>query len=74
MSTLKARRIQHQLLFMFKMKKNLIDLNFDDFFSISENKRTRGNVFTRGNFCFQKLGQIFAANFLFTQQLNTGTI
>ena len=45
MSTLKARRIQHQLLFMFKMKKNVIDLNFDDFFSINENKRTRGNIF-----------------------------
>ena len=43
--SLRARRIQQQLTVMFKMKKGLIGLHFEDFFHPSNCGRTRGNVF-----------------------------
>ena len=42
--TLSARRIKHQLLFLFKLKNNRVNLPFDDFFQINPSKKTRGNV------------------------------
>lgn len=41
--SLHARRIQHQLVVMFKMKNNLIDLRFHDFFKKNKFTKTRGN-------------------------------
>ena len=41
--SLHARRIQQQLIIMFKMKNNLIDLCFDDFFQRNSYSKTRGN-------------------------------
>ena len=43
--SLRARRIQHQLITMFKMKKNLIDLQFEDFFLKKSYGKTRGNKY-----------------------------
>ena len=43
--SLRARRIQHQLSTMFKMKNNKIGLCFDDFFRMNNYNRTRGNLF-----------------------------
>ena len=43
--SLRARRLQHQLIMMFKMKNNMIGLCFDDFFEKSHNSRTRGNIY-----------------------------
>lgn len=45
LQSLRARRIKHQLAFMFKMKHELIDLRFDSFFLENKYKKTRGNVF-----------------------------
>ena len=43
--SLRARRIQQQLTIVFKMKNNLIDLRFDDFFKKNNYKKTRGNLY-----------------------------
>ena len=43
--SLRARRIQHQLITMFKMKNNLVDLCFEDFFQKNNYNKTRGNAF-----------------------------
>ena len=43
--SLHARRIQHQLLIMYKMKNKLIDLRFEDFFRKHTYSKTRGNIF-----------------------------
>ena len=43
--SLRARRIQHQLTIMFKMKNNMVDLCFDDFFEKNSYNRTRGNLY-----------------------------
>ena len=41
--SLHARRIQHQLVTMYKMKNGLIDLRFEDFFCFNNYNKTRGN-------------------------------
>ena len=41
--SLQARRVRQQLSFMFKMKRGLIDLCFENFFQENKYKRTRGN-------------------------------
>ena len=43
--SLRARRIQHQLMIMFKMKNKKVDLCFDDFFEKNNYNRTRGNLY-----------------------------
>ena len=43
--SLRARRIKHQLITLFKIKNKMIDLDFNDFFQKHEYKKTRGNVF-----------------------------
>ena len=43
--SLRARRIKHQLTFMFKMKYKFVDLCFNNFFQENSYKKTRGNVF-----------------------------
>ena len=43
--SLLARRIKQQLTIMFKMKFNLIDLCFEDFFLENNYRKTRGNIF-----------------------------
>lgn len=43
--SLRARRIRQQLMIMFKMKKGLIGLQFEDFFQTNRYTRTRGNLF-----------------------------
>jgi hypothetical protein len=43
--SLKARRIKHDLISVYKMKNNLMDVNFDDFFVRNLFKKTRGNIF-----------------------------
>lgn len=43
--SLRARRIQHQLMIMYKMKNNKMGLCFDDFFTTNNYNRTRGNVY-----------------------------
>ena len=43
--SLHARRIQHQLTVVFKMKNKNIDLSFDDFFEKNTYSKTRGNIF-----------------------------
>ena len=43
--SLRARRIQQQLLIMFKMKKGLLVLHFEDLFQRSNYNRTRGSLF-----------------------------
>ena len=43
--SLRARRIQHQLTIMFKMRNNMIGLSFDDFFQKNTFSKTRGNIF-----------------------------
>ena len=45
LSSLRARRIQHQLLIMYKMINKIIDLEFDDFFKMNNFNKTRGNAF-----------------------------
>ena len=45
LQSLRARRIKHQLIFMYKMKYKFIDLCFDDFFQENNFKKTRGNAF-----------------------------
>ena len=41
--SLETRRIRFQLIIIFKMFKNIINLNFDNFFHLVPNKRTRGH-------------------------------
>ena len=43
--SLRARRILHQLITMFKMKNNLNDLRFEDFFEKNSYGKTRGNKY-----------------------------
>ena len=43
--SLRERRIQHQLITMFKMKNNLVDLRFEDFFVKNDYGKTRGNKY-----------------------------
>ena len=43
--TLRARRIKHQLMTVYKIMNHDIDLCFDDYFQKSHFKKTRGNVF-----------------------------
>jgi hypothetical protein len=43
--SLRARRIRHQLIVVFKMKNRTIDLSFEDFFQKCINNKTRGNIF-----------------------------
>ena len=45
LKSLQARRIKHQLCFMFKMKRRLIDLCFENFFQENTYNRTRGNLY-----------------------------
>lgn len=44
LKTLKHRRTEKDLIFVFKMIHGMIDLSFDDFFEFSEN-RTRGHIY-----------------------------
>ena len=43
--SLKARRLKHDLILVYKMKNNLMDVNFEDFFHENPYKKTRGNIF-----------------------------
>ena len=43
--SLRARRIKHQLLTIFKIMNNDINLSFDDFFQQNNFNKTRGNIF-----------------------------
>ena len=43
LKSLQVRRVRQQLCFMFKMKRGLIDLCFENFFQENKYKRTRGN-------------------------------
>ena len=45
LQSLHARRIRHQLCFMFKMKHRLVDLCFEDIFEESGYKKPRGNIY-----------------------------
>ena len=45
--SLRARRIQHQLTIMFKMRKKKIGLCFEDFFQKNEYSKTRGNIYDK---------------------------
>ena len=58
--SLRARRIKHQLMFMFKMKYNFIDLSYDSFFQENTYKKTRGNAF---KLTFPKSKTKFRKNF-----------
>ena len=40
----KTRRLKYDLISVYKMKNNLIDLNFDEFFKMNHYKKTIGNV------------------------------
>ena len=41
--SLEARRIRYQLICIFKLKNGVIDLIFDDYFTLIDDKRTRGH-------------------------------
>ena len=43
--SLRARRIQHQLVTMYKIKNGLIDLHFEYFFKKNPFNKTRGNKY-----------------------------
>ena len=43
--SLRARRIKHQLLTIFKIMNNDINLSFDDFFQQNNFNKARGNIF-----------------------------
>ena len=43
--SLRARRIQHQLVTMYKIKNGLIDLHFEYFFLKNPFNKTRGNKY-----------------------------
>ena len=43
--SMKTRRLKHDLISVYKMKNNLIDLNFEDFFQTNQYKKTRGSIF-----------------------------
>ena len=43
--SLKARRIKQDLILVYKIKSNLMDLHFEDFFKKALCKKTRGNFF-----------------------------
>jgi len=44
--SLKARRLKHQLIFLFKLIRNLTTIRFHDYFSLVNDKRTRGHSHT----------------------------
>ena len=46
MLSLYARRIRFQLISVFKMYKNITNVDFNDFFTLLTNKRTRGHSAT----------------------------
>ena len=41
--SLRARRLRFQLITMFRIYKNFVDINFSNFFNISKSCRTRGH-------------------------------
>ena len=45
MYTLQTRRLRYELIFLYKIVNNLVNVKFDDFFQYSPSLRTRGNRF-----------------------------
>jgi hypothetical protein len=80
--SLQARRIKEQMTTVYKIKNNLMDLNFDDFFHMNKYTKTRGNVFkllipkskTRKRHCFFSCSVIKHWNNLKSNEINVRTL
>jgi hypothetical protein len=60
METLELRRLKTDLMMMFKILNNLVDIDFSDFFSLSEVTNTRGHRFKLNKPFFRVNARLFS--------------